>query len=83
MPRDFFAPTPEGQFVTLVESVTLREAERLIESCEHCNPDAEVPFDWILDRITGSDSTVTDYILEAPAKSPNCRLKPSRYSRKR
>ena len=31
-------------------------AERLIEGCEHCNPDgAEIPFDSILDRLTGSD----------------------------
>src|SRR5947208_910893 len=44
-----------------------------IESCEHCNPLAEIPFDWILDRITGSDPTVTDYLLEQPAKCPNCR----------
>jgi hypothetical protein len=58
----------------LVDSVTLRQAERLIESCEQCNEEgAEIPFDNILDRVTGSDPTVTDYILEAPAKCPNCR----------
>jgi len=46
----------------------------LIESCEHCHPDdADIPFDWILDRVTGSNPSVTDYILEAPAKCPNCR----------
>jgi hypothetical protein len=44
----------------------------MIETCEHCNPDAEIPFDWILDRVTDSDSSVTDYILEQPAKCPNC-----------
>jgi hypothetical protein len=36
---------------------------------------AEIPFDWLLDRITGCDSTVTDYIIELPAKCPNCRRK--------
>jgi hypothetical protein len=30
-------------------------------------------FDWILDEITGSDSTVTDHVIESPAKCPNCR----------
>jgi hypothetical protein len=30
-------------------------------------------FDNILDRVTDSDPTVTDYILESPAKCPNCR----------
>ena len=60
--------------VVLVECSTIRKAGRMIESCEHCNPDAEIPLlDHILDRVTGSDPSVTDYILEAPAKCPNCR----------
>jgi len=73
MGRDSFDLTPEKQNVQLIESGTLHEAERLIESCEYCNPAAEVPFDSILDRVTGSDPSVTDYILEVPAKCPNCR----------
>src|SRR5262249_37244007 len=56
MSRDFFDPTPEQQNVVLINSATLHEAERLIESCEHCNPGgAEIPFDVILDRVTESD----------------------------
>jgi hypothetical protein len=58
----------------LVDTATLRKAEVLINSCEHCNPvGAEIPFDAILDRVTGSDPSVTDYILEMRAKCPNCR----------
>jgi hypothetical protein len=34
MSGDFFDPTPEQQVVVLVESATLRQAERLIESCK-------------------------------------------------
>jgi hypothetical protein len=80
MSRDFFDPTPEQQNVVLIKATTLHEAERLIESCEHCNPDgAEIPFDVILDRVTGSDPSVTDYVLEQPARCPNCRAR----SRKR
>ncbi len=70
--RDFFYSTPEQQNVILIDAVTLHEAERLIESCQHCNPAAELPFDWILDRVTGADPSVTDYILEKPAKCPHC-----------
>jgi len=45
----------------------------MFESCEHYNPEeAEIPFDNLLDRITGSDPSVTDYILESSAKCPNC-----------
>jgi hypothetical protein len=74
MSRDFFDPTPEEQRIVLVDTATIRQAERLIESCEACNrEEAQIPFDWILDRVTGSRPSVTDYILETPAKCPNCR----------
>jgi hypothetical protein len=74
MPRDFFDPSPEQQNVVLIDAATLRKAERLNESCEGCNQDgAEIPFDVILDRVTGSDPSVTDYVLEQPAKCPNYR----------
>jgi len=70
---DFLDPAPEEQQVILVDAETLHEAEKLIESCEFCNKEvAEVPFDAVLDYITGSDPTVTDYILEQPAKCPQC-----------
>jgi hypothetical protein len=74
MRHDFFDPTPEQQKVVLIDAATLRKAERLIESCEGCNADgADIPFDWILDRLTGERPSATDYILESPAKCPNCR----------
>jgi hypothetical protein len=50
----------------------VREAEQLIESCEGCNHASEIPFDNVLDRVTGSDPSMTDYILETPARCPNC-----------
>jgi hypothetical protein len=54
MPRDFFDPSPEQQNVVLINTATLHEAELLIDSCEHCTPEgAEIPFDNILDRVTG------------------------------
>jgi hypothetical protein len=74
MSRDFFDPKPEQQNVILVDAATLRKAEKLIDSYEHCNPEGtEIPFDNILDRVTGSDPSVTDYVLEQPAKCPNCK----------
>jgi hypothetical protein len=45
----------------LIDAATLRLAERLIESCEQCNEEgAQIPSDWILDHVTGSDPSVTD-----------------------
>jgi len=76
MRREFFDPTPEEQVIVLVEHKTIRNAEGFIKSCEQCNPgDAEWPFNAVLDRVTNSDPSVTDYILEHPAECPNCRRK--------
>jgi len=70
MPRDFFDPTAEQQNVVLIDAATVHKAERLIESCEGCNPEgAEIPFDNILDRVTGSDPSVTDYVVEVPRQN--------------
>jgi len=45
MTRDFFDPTPEQQDITLLDASALREAERMIVSCEYCNPiAAQIPF---------------------------------------
>ncbi len=68
--------THNSQLITTVQqaSFQLHQAEKLIESCEHCNPGgAEIPFDNILDRVTCSDPSVTDYILESAAKCPSFR----------
>jgi len=72
--HDFFAK-PEQWKIMLVDTVTVREAVAFIQSCERCNPkSAEISFDYILDQLTGADP-VTDYLLELPARCPNCRRK--------
>jgi len=40
----------------------------MIAGYETCSEDAEIPFDNILDQLTGSDPSVTDYVLEVPAR---------------
>jgi len=70
---DFFDPQQNNKTRFSSIAQPLHEAERLIASCEHCNlDDAEIPFDNILDRVTGSEPSVTDYVLEHPAKCPSC-----------
>ena len=57
----------------LIDDEILQCAERLIQSCESCTPDdVEVPFDWLLDRITSNDPAVTQYKLARPAQCPRC-----------
>jgi hypothetical protein len=53
-------------------AITIRRAQDAISSCEACNKDAELPFDWILDEVTGRDGSTTDYFLTEPAKCPRC-----------
>jgi|SoiMetStandDraft_2_1073263.scaffolds.fasta_scaffold127501_2 hypothetical protein len=50
------------QHLVIIDAVNLRKAEKLIKSCEHCNPErSQIPFVVILDRITDSDPAVADY----------------------
>jgi DNA-directed RNA polymerase subunit RPC12/RpoP len=53
-------------------AATIRRAQDAIASCEACNKDAELPFDWILDEVTGRDGSTTDYFLTEPARCPRC-----------
>jgi len=66
---------PDWKKVTcvVVDAVTVRNAERQVESCESCTPElAEIPFDSVIDLITGCDPESTDYVLAEPALCPAC-----------
>ena len=69
------ATRPEDHNIVLVNAGTVRQAEELFIGCGSCNPEeADLPFDYILSRLTGNNSATTDYILvEAMAKCPRCR----------
>ena len=67
-----FEPSLDQTDVVLVDSVTLLEAESRIIQCENCCENAEISFDYILDALTGSDPTVTEYLACRPAKCPHC-----------
>jgi hypothetical protein len=72
--KNFFGDLARGR-VVLIDAATLQKAQRMIAGCEACSDDAEIPFDNILDRITGSDPSVTDYVLEARARCLQCGAK--------
>src|SRR5437764_9017270 len=66
-------PALKNTMHVLIDGETVCRAERRIDSCEACAPDeAEIPFDYILDSITGCEPELTDYVLEKPAKCPRC-----------
>jgi hypothetical protein len=46
----------------------------MVLSCKHCQPDeAQIPFGWILDTVTGKSGATTDCILTAPGHCPTCK----------
>jgi len=54
---------------------TIRQAQKLIKSCEQCESAlAQVPFDYVLDKITGCDPSATEYVLSEPAECPRCKV---------
>jgi hypothetical protein len=56
----------------LVDAATLQKAQHMIVGCEACSETAEIPFDKIPDELTGSDPSLTDYVLEVPVKCLQC-----------
>jgi hypothetical protein len=66
----FQPPWTEPEFVPIDEEIEI--ALRVVVACEACETDAEIPFDWIIDKITGCDPLTTEYVMSAPAKCPKC-----------
>lgn len=59
--------------VMLVNALLLDEAQAYISGCEQCVGNAVgVPFDYILDALTESDPTTTEYVMCRPARCPRC-----------
>ena len=72
MSHDLFGHKPEDQVIVFIGRDEIAQAERIVESCETCDTEAEITFESILDHTTGSDPTKTEYLLELPAKCPRC-----------
>jgi hypothetical protein len=72
MTRDFFDPPWEETDVVAIDRKTIETAMRQVLGCEACSPDAQIPFDWILDRVTGRSGATTDYVLEVPGICRQC-----------
>ena len=71
--RDCAYPAWKNSTPVAVDGNTIRAAERQIDSCEGCTPEtAEIPFDYVLDCVTGCDPEITDYVLTEPAACPRC-----------
>ncbi len=58
--------------IIFIDDTLLSEAQAFISGCEHCDPNAEMAFDYILDAVTQSEPTTTEYVMCRPPKCPCC-----------
>jgi len=72
MPEFFDPPLDQAEFV-LIDPSTAERAALDVAGREGCSEQADIPFDWILDRITGRDPSITDYVMKTSARCPYCR----------
>jgi len=72
MRDDFFNLPIEQRDIMLISKRAIARIELRITACEECDPEAEIPLDWILDKITGHQGSTTDYLLERPAHCQCC-----------
>jgi hypothetical protein len=66
MTREFFDSPWEETDIVVVDQRTDAKARKLLAGCEACTQVAEIPFDWVLDCVTGKSPAVTDYTIEKP-----------------
>lgn len=63
-----------GLHMVVVDSGLLRKAETMVVGCEGCSSSAQIPFDCVLDRVSGNDPLVTQYLIpKGMARCPRCR----------
>ncbi len=55
-----------------ISKATLLRSQPEIGSCEGCNPEADIPFTWVLDDVTGFSGSEVDYVLSEAAKCRKC-----------
>ncbi len=55
-----------------ISRATLPQGQTRIFGCEHCTPEAELPFGWILDEVTGNSGSDVNYLLSEAARCPKC-----------
>ena len=65
-------PDDEPIALIAVSKATLLRAQQQIPGCEACSQDAEIPFDWLLDDVTGFSGSEVDYVLSEAARCLRC-----------
>ena len=72
MDDNFFDPPLSQLRILVVGQRTRTKARSLLLACESCDSNAEFPFDWVLDEVTGGDPASTDYLIDELVSCPWC-----------
>ena len=58
--------------VAFVDEPLVFGAEEYVSGCQHCNEAAIIPFDYVLDALTGCEARLTEYLMYRVARCPSC-----------
>ena len=58
--------------VILIDEPTVAQTERWLLACEHCAENAVLPFDSLIDALTGAEPLAIEYLMCRPARCPAC-----------
>ncbi len=58
--------------VAFVDEPMVFGAEGWVSGCERCTEAASIPFDYLLDALTGCDPRLTEYLMSRIAQCPHC-----------
>ena len=58
--------------VAFVDEPMVFGAEGWVSGCERCTESASIPFDYLLDALTGCDPRLTEYLMSRIAQCPHC-----------
>jgi hypothetical protein len=61
--------------IAFIEDPLVLGAENYVSGCFHCDERASLPFDYVLDAITGCDPRLTEYLMSRLAQCPRCSSK--------
>jgi hypothetical protein len=58
--------------IAFIDEPLVFDAEDFVSGCQHCDEAAAIPFDYLLDALTGSDPSTTEYLMQRLGQCPRC-----------
>lgn len=58
--------------IVLIDARVSLKAQEYLKACEQCAAHAAMPFDYLLDAVTGCDPSLTEYLMCLAGRCPSC-----------